>query len=196
MLYTGQAYQDLFALEIGGKNGTYIEIGACSPEITSNSYTLEVHNNWKGISIELDKSRIREWISRPERKNKVYWEDARYFDYSSALLENNLPLHVNYVSCDIEPPSNTFISLQRIIDQGITFDCLTFEHDFYISPNPNYNIIATEYLATKGYKPAVINVYDITNQSSENHFETWFVKNDIHYPTIDFKEWITKTFNK
>lgn len=192
MIYTGQACQDLFALEIIGKNGTYIEIGACSPKITSNSYTLEVYNNWRGISIEIDKYRMHEWDQHKERKNKIYWENALYFNYSNALLENNIPLHVNYVSCDIEPPNNTFLALQRVIEQGITFDCLTFEHDLYTSPIPDYNIIATEYLHSKGYKPAVINVYDITNKNSENHFETWYVKNTIDYPTIDFKNWMNK----
>ena len=195
MLNNGQAYQDLFALEISGENGVYLEIGACFPKVFSNTYLLEVQNNWKGISIEIDKNRISEWENFPERTNKVYWEDALSFNYADALLQNNLPLHVNYLSCDIEPPYNTFMALQRVIDQGITFDCITFEHDLYACPYPNYNIISTEYLATKGYKPAVTNVYDASSSNPSVHFETWFVKNEIDYPTIDFMEWINKTFN-
>lgn len=195
MLYRGQSYQDLFALEIVGKNGIYLEIGACLPQLSSNTYVLEVYNNWKGISIELDTSRIPVWEADSDRKNKVYWDNALTFDYADALLKNDLTMKVNYLSCDIEPPSNTFLALQRVIDQGITFDCITFEHDLYACPYPDYNVIATDYLATKGYKPAVTNVFDASNPSQNTHFETWFVKNEIEYPVLDFRQWINKTFN-
>ena len=43
-----QAGQDLFALELFGKNGTYIDVGSGEPKIGNNTYSLEVENNWKG----------------------------------------------------------------------------------------------------------------------------------------------------
>lgn len=181
-----QADQDLFALSIIGKDGTYIEIGANRPMKNSNTYNLEVVNGWKGFSIELDQSHQRYWKKAPERKNRVYWESALSFNYIAALKENNLPMHINYLSCDIEPPYNTFKALENVIEQGVTFDCITFEHDLYNYSEQDFNVIVINYLASKGYKVAVSNVYcDVP----ENHFETWFVKNDIEFTPIDFKDW-------
>ena len=39
-----QAGQDLFAIELFGKKGSYIDIGSGHPEKGSNSYLLEVLN--------------------------------------------------------------------------------------------------------------------------------------------------------
>ncbi len=35
-----QAGQDLFALELFGKNGTYIDVGSGEPKIGNNTYSL------------------------------------------------------------------------------------------------------------------------------------------------------------
>jgi len=189
MLYTGQSLQDIFAYEISGKNGTYIEIGAAWPVTGSNTYTLEIKHNWKGFGVELDRNQYEKyWIEDTERKNQIYWANALTFDYAEALHANDMLKHVNYLSCDIEPPYNTFLALQKVISQGITFDCITFEHELYSNPVPNYNKIATEYLGSKGYKPAVINVHEGTHR----HYETWFVRNDIDYDVVDFNVWVTK----
>lgn len=184
-----QAFQDKFAFDIIGPNGTYIEIGSHKPVKNSNTYMLEVEHNWQGIGIELDTTYQRFWTKHPERKNKIYWESALDFNYVAALQENNLPLHINYLSCDIEPPFNTFAALKCVIEQGITFDCITFEHDLYNYSAEDYNEIATTYLIEKGYKVAVSNVYC---KNPENHFETWFVRNDLEFTPIDFKDWKTQ----
>jgi hypothetical protein len=181
-----QSYQDKFAFDIAGSNGTYIEIGAHKPVKSSNTYMLEVGHGWRGISVELDQTYNRFWVKHPERKNRVYWESALDFNYAAALKENNLPTHINYLSCDIEPPNNTFAALQRVIEQGITFDCITFEHDLYNYQDVDYNIIATKYLEDKGYKVAVSNVYYLR---PENHFETWFVRSNLDFPTMEYKDW-------
>jgi hypothetical protein len=181
-----QAFQDKFAFDVIGAKGTYVEIGAHKPAKNSNTYMLEVDYGWQGIGIELNQTYQRFWDKHPERKNKIYWESALDFDYVNALKENNLPLHINYLSCDIEPPFNTFLALRRVIEQGITFDCITFEHDLYNYNKENYNEIATNYLLEKGYKVAVSNVY---YRAPENHFETWFVNNNIEFTPVDFKDW-------
>ena len=36
-------------------------------------------------------------------------------DELKKLIENNLPLHINYLSCDIDPTCNTFDVLKKII---------------------------------------------------------------------------------
>jgi len=186
----GQSWQDLFAYETCGANGVYIEIGAAHPFHCSNTYALELEANWQGFSVELDNGTWQPvWQQFAERKNKIYWEDAMTFDYKTALQENNLPLHVNYVSCDIEPPDCTFTALQQLIYQGITFDCLTFEHDFYCYKEKNYNLIATNFLIENGYVPVVLNVYPI---GTNDHYETWFVKASLANGVENFTDWFTK----
>ena len=159
-----QAHQDTFALTTA-KNKTYIEIGAYHPIQWSNTYRLEM-NGWKGFSIEYNKSMQDVWQKFEERKNKVYWDDALTFDYLSAIKENNLSKHVGYLSCDIEPVENTFRALQRVIEQGISFDCITFEHHQYQSKS-NYDPIVRKYLENQGYKVAVENVYIYTRKNKK-----------------------------
>jgi hypothetical protein len=185
--FISQAHQDSFAFQIAGKNGTYIEIGSHKPVTNSNTYNLEVIHQWRGVGIELDPKYQKGWRKCLERKNRVYWESALEFDYVAALQENNLPMHINYLSCDIEPPFNTFTALRRVIEQGITFDCITFEHDLYNYSQEDYNKIATAYLLDKGYKIAVTNVYW---NKPENQFETWFVREGINFTPSTFDEWL------
>lgn len=186
-----QAYQEFFAYSIGGKNGTYIEIGAYRPRHRSNTYSLEVEQGWKGFSLELNQKHKQGWEECPERKNPILWENAITFDYMSQVKHQQLPERITYLSCDIEPPNNTFSALKRVIEQGIEFDCITFEHD---NSNPkskkyapeDYNIISTEYLLSKGYKIAV---YDVYCNEPNYLFETWFVKDDIAFEPMSFEQW-------
>jgi hypothetical protein len=195
MISKSQLTQDLFALS-AAKNKTYIEIGAWKPIKYSNTYLLE-QQGWKGISLEIDLEKQLEWKECAERKNPVYWKDAITFDYKQALEENNLSMHVGYLSCDIEPPQNTFAALQRVIEQGITFDCITFEHDKWQN-KIDYDPIATEYLKNHGYKIAVKDVfryrkYVIPNQKKKDvricMMETWYVNNNIDFHEQTFEQW-------
>jgi hypothetical protein len=187
-----QAYQEFFAYSIGGgRDKSYIEIGAYRPRHRSNTYSLEVLEGWKGFSLEYNVKHKLGWDECVERKNPIYWADAMTFDYRSHLKNLKLPNRITYLSCDIEPPNHTFKALQQVIEQGVEFDCITFEHD-----NSNlkskkhapedYNIIATEYLLTKGYKVAV---YDVYCNEPTYLFETWFVKNDIDFTPVSFENW-------
>ena len=126
-----EAGQDIFALNLIGKNGTYLEVGGFKPKLDSNTYILETQNNWRGITIEFKKELQSLWSSCKERKNRIYFEDALKFDYKTALEENNLPLHLNYLSCDIDPRDKTFEALKKILKEGLSFDFISFEHDDY-----------------------------------------------------------------
>jgi hypothetical protein len=180
-----QFHQDIFALRTA-KNKTYIEIGAAGPIKYNNTYQLE-KNGWNGFSIEINRKRFIQWFSdRTDRKNKIYCDDAITFDYISALTENNMPSHIGYLSCDIEPPENTFAALKKVIEQGIAFDCITFEHDKYQS-NIDYDPIVTDYLKDKGYKIAVKDVYRWRKRRC--YLETWYVNNSIDFVETDFDTW-------
>jgi len=187
-----QLYQDIFALTTSVSK-TYIEIGGAAPIKINNTYLLE-QNGFNGISLEFDEACIPMWSVR---KNKIYFDNAIIFDYLSALEENNLSNHIGYLSCDIDPPINTFAALRRVIEQGITFDCITFEHDKYQS-EIDYDPIVTEYLVSKGYKVAVRDVYRIrkyrvAGQKTKLHkhcfIETWYVHESINFQEQTFDEW-------
>jgi len=79
-----------------------------------------------------------------------------------------------------------------VIEQGIEFDCITFEHDkgnpgFAHLLKDNYEQQAIDFLAQHGYRPVVLDVY--AGKNTEWFFETWFVKNDIEYPSMKFEDW-------
>lgn len=178
-----QAYQDIFALSVS-KNKSYIEIGGNRPKKWNNTYALE-KQGYKGFSLERNTKWQNQW-AESDRINPIYWDDALTFDYSKAMLENNMSGRVGYLSCDIEPASNTFKALQRVISQGIEFDCITFEDDRYDEKDP-YDQYAIDFLKGYGYKLAVKDVYTL---KEKNLFETWFVKDDIDFTTCTFEEWL------
>ena len=181
-----QAGQDIFALNLIKKNGTYLEIGAYEPKRRSNTFLLEVVNNWKGLSIEYDNSLKQKWDECECRKNPIIFKDAFSVDFQEELKKNNLPLHLNYLSCDIDPSENTYKILKLVIDQGISFDYISYEHDDYVNKT-NYAQKVEEYLIPKGYKVAVSNVFPYNKK--QNFFETWFIKDSIPFEKIDFIKW-------
>lgn len=182
-----QSFQDKFALQNCNGNYTYIEIGAHDPVLISNTYSLEVEHQWKGFSIELNEGHRPAWEQCKERQNKIYWNDALTFDYKHAVTDNNLPLTIGYLSCDIEPPENTFNALKRVINQGIQFECITFEHDKYAS-EVDWEITAIEFLKDHGYHPLVRDVY--AGGKKWKVFETWFVRRPTK--SLTYQEWLVK----
>jgi hypothetical protein len=187
---SAEAKVDRFAFGLCGSNGTYIEIGSQKPAQRSNTVALE-HKGWRGFGLELDTRYQIHWPGG--RKNPIYWEDATTFDYWKAAKEQGLPERINFLQADIEPPANTFTALKKAVESGLTFDYIAFEHDVYCQ-DVDYNIIATEYLLTKGYKIAVYNVcaQRKRNPGVWSHIETWYVKDDIPFETMEFFEWKRK----
>jgi hypothetical protein len=179
-----QAYQDYFAYQVA-KNKSYIEIGAYKPNTKNNTYFLEVLNGWKGFSVELNEKFKLSWENCTERKNPIKWDNAITHDYNQTLLDLKMPKRIGYLSCDIEPVNNTFNALQRVIEQGIEFDCITFEHDFYQSKE-DYREIVDNYLSKHNYRVAV---HDVYCREPKFLFETWYVKNDIKFKTVSFDQW-------
>ncbi len=184
-----QAGQDLFAIELFGKNGTYIDIGAGEPIDNSNSYNLEVNYEWRGFCVDFNINNKKLWELCSERKNKIYWEDALKFGYDKAILENNLPFNVDFLSCDIDPQDKTFLALKKIINDGVRPKYIAFETDKY-KENVDYSKLAEEFLKPYGYKIGVKNVY--SNLKRNKIFETWFLQSNLNFKTIEYKTWINK----
>ena len=184
-----QAGQDLFALELFGKNGTYIDVGSGEPKIGNNTYSLEVENNWKGFCVDFDKNYEKLWKNCPERNNKVYWEDATKFDYSKCLIENNLPNKIDYLSCDLDPQEKTFMALKKVFFDGVEPKLITFETDKY-REKIDYEKLAIDFLYPKNYIIAVKDVY--SGLKKNKVFETWFINKNINFNHINYKEWVKK----
>ena len=191
-----QAGQDIFAYELFGNQGTYIDIGAGEPQRGNNCYMLEVQKKWKGFSVEFgdSNSKLREglknrWKNFPERKNKIYWEDAMSFNYKEGLIENNLNNDIDFLSCDIDPQEHTFFALKKVIEDGVRPNYIAFETDFY-REKIDYSDLAFKFLKPYGYKIGVKNVF--SNLKTNKIFETWFVRENLDYRTIDYKDWIKK----
>lgn len=179
-----QSYQDIFAL-VTCKNKTYIEIGGNRPKKWNNTFLLEQHG-FKGFSIERNLKWQNLW-TEARRNNPIYWDDALTFDYFKTLQDNGLSKNVGYLSCDIEPAKNTFDALKKVIQDGVEFECITFEDDRY-NESESYNTYATDFLKDYGYKVAVKDVYTLDNKQL---FETWFVKNDYDIKETSFEQWLS-----
>ena len=91
-----QAGQDIFALNLIKKNGTYLEIGAYEPKRRSNTFLLEVVNNWKGLSIEYDNSLKQKWDECECRKNPIIFKDAFSVDFQKELNVQGYSFHERY----------------------------------------------------------------------------------------------------
>ena len=164
-----QAGQDLFAYEQFGFNGTYIEFGDSDPK---------------------KRNALKDrWQQYPERKNKIYWDDAISFNYRKGLLENDLNHSIDFLSCDIDPQENTFIALKKVLNDGVKPKLIAFETDYY-REKIDYSTLAYNFLKSYGYKIGVKNVY--SNLKKKKIFETWFVIESLDLKTIDYKDWVKK----
>ena len=187
-----QSGQDQFAYNLSGSNGFYLEIGAHDPIINSNTFNLEVKCKWNGVSIEKDMSFKKLWDNSHERDNEIIWDNAFSIDYPKLIKTKNFPNRLDYLSCDIEPPENTFQILKKIINSGLTFSYISFEHDKY-NIGDKYEKLSIEFLKSQNYKVAVKDVY--SRKKKYKIYETWFVKNDVYFEEIFYSKW-KKSFYK
>jgi hypothetical protein len=152
--------QDMFAIAMmnGKTNGTYLEIGAHKPKEVSNTYILESVFGWRGASVEIDPQLVDQF--RSERANPILCHDALTVDYIQLLQDNGIDLSVDYLSCDVEPPENTFSALKKIDHNRIRFKVITFEHDAY-NENENGPKVREEsrvFLTELGYELVLGNI--------------------------------------
>ena len=184
-----QSLQDLFAVNVC-KTKTYIEVGASWAVARNNTYLLEDLYNFKGFSVERTKSKKENW-QQNKRKNRLYISDAVRFDYIKAIKENSLDMHIGYLSCDIEPPNNTFQALVNIIEAGISFDCITFEDERFENHKQDYSTKAIEFLKPYGYIAVINDVYPLYKPFDKTKiYETWMVHESIEFKPTSFELWM------
>ena len=163
--------QDIFVLMLtGGKReGTYIEIGAFHSTDLSNTCVLERDYGWKGISVEIDYDRAKEFAEN--RTNTIIIGDATKQDYPK-LLAQTVGMHaeIDYLSVDCEPAATSFEALKKVLDAGIKPKIVTFEHELYHEGSGIRNM-AREYMEAMGYELLVEDV-----GFEKQAFEDWYVR--------------------
>ena len=165
-----QCKQDLYVLEkLNNKqNGFYIEIGAYHPTDISNTYVLEKHNNWNGISFEASQDLPYKWS--PTRANKLITCDATKYDFKKCFEQNSVPLVIDYLSLDIDEA--TLPCLQRLPLNDYKFRVITLEHDEY-SSGPHKKNAMREILLSHGY---ILDRPDVANDGLI--YEDWWIYPD------------------
>lgn len=186
-----QSYQDVFVNSIIGDNGTYIEIGAREPKLMSNTYNLEVNSNWKGFSVEIDQTFKPIWAKCVERKNTVFFDNALTLNYEKSAQSLGFTKNIDYLSCDIEPPKNTYLALKTVLDQDFKFKVITFETDRYRN-GEEYENKAHELLTNLGYTLGIYDVYFLNKRKEKCIFENWYVSNSIKLVPMSYDEWLVR----
>jgi hypothetical protein len=171
-----QAHQDIFVSTVTQqkRNGWYLEVGSNHPINTNNTFLLESEYDWTGISVEFLPDMVN--LFNSVRKNKCFRHDATTFDFERHLKENNFPKQIDYLSLDIEPPSQTYFCLTKIPLKEYTFSVITFEHDCYYAGD-EYKLKAFNLLTELGYERVISNV-----KWSGLTFEDWYVNPSLLPP--------------
>lgn len=174
-----QAYQDMFVLMMtNAKNGgSYLEIGAGDPIFGNNTYLLEKHYNWHGLSIEINSDLVSKFIKN--RTNKIINADATKINYQKLLSEYG-SYNIDYLQLDCEPPNKTFEILLSIPFDKYKFGIITYEHDYYLDMTRSYRDKSRNYLKTLGY---TLIVNDVSCDDSTS-FEDWWIHPDLIYSPI------------
>ena len=172
-----QLHQDMFVLSLlnGMKGGFYIDIGASFPLHMNNTYLLENLFMWRGVSIEVNQSKVEK--HRFYRKNPCYLLDALSLNYSSFMASIVAPKMIDYLSIDIEPAQYSLKVLREILkDKSYSFKVISFEHDYYNGGHKE-RAESRELLSSLGYSLLVPNV-------SWGHccIEDWWIKPELIDP--------------
>lgn len=187
MSYRGNSAQEKFVLDLlkHKTEGYYVEVGAHHSKIISNTYYLETDYNWKGLSLEIEEERRKEF--NDNRKNPCLG-DALDFNYLSYFEENNFPKQIDYLSVDIDAGyteqgdalGNPYLTLHGLISVPLNkyrYSIITFEHDAQIVyNNKGMREAQREILSSLGYKLVV-----------RDWHEDWWVDPNV-IPYLDYRE--------
>lgn len=169
-----QAGQDAFVIEMTGEKqfGKYLEFGAGHPLDGNNTFLLEQHLQWQGISIDNGQG----WNDLPNlwkqhRPNaKFFLVDAFQFDL------NNLDPYYDYLQIDIDTPSNCLRLLEKVIDRS-EFGLITFEHDVWTGTDESKfaRTQSRNLLESRGYT-LVVNDVTIKDYNDQRplFYEDWY----------------------
>jgi hypothetical protein len=174
-----QAGQDLFVLEMlnGKRGGYFLEIGANSATLNSNTYILEEDFGWQGLMIEYEAKYQREYLENRKNSSHII-ADARTVPYRSLLKAKNWPINIDYLQIDLDVDNRSTLDVLEKMDRTVfpeyKFATITFEHDFYRGDFFETRKVSREIFARNGYKLLFPDVFHIGRD-----FEDWYVCPDL-----------------
>lgn len=193
-----QAHQDIFVLTMlnGKENGSFLEIGAFDAKFISNTFLLESLFNWKGVSIDIEKSAQDSFIKNG-RSSEFILHDALTLDYDQILQSRFPEGRADYLMIDIEPTEKTLECLKMIPLDKFRFSVITYETDFYDTNTP---LELKEYIKGESRRILEENGYEmmvgnICNTSEKDPFEDWYVDPTVISPGIIRKFKSSREYN-
>jgi hypothetical protein len=154
MNFYSQIGQDRLVLKYlkNKQNGSFVDIGCGYPKYINNTYLLETEFNWDGISIDLNMYTEEDGLIWNDCRNtKLILNDALTLNYSSIFKESNLPINIDYLSMDLEPPDLSLECLFKIPFDEYTFNIITFEVDKNREGDIKRIEESRNFLMSKGY---------------------------------------------
>jgi hypothetical protein len=150
-----QIGQDLYTIQRlkEKKHGVFIDIGCSTPKTISNTYLLEAQYGWTGLAIDIaehSETNGETW-SNTRPNSKLIIKDALSIDYDYLFKEHSLPVIIDYLTIDLEPPDLTLSCLFKIPFHNYKFRVITFETDAYRPGGDKRRNISREYLNGLGY---------------------------------------------
>lgn len=124
--------QDEYAYNLIGEKGTFLDLGCSSPTVGSNTYALE-KIGWTGVCFDIrDCQAEYNWSSiRTQRFVQADVTSAYFYNWITNF-KSTTPI-VDYVSLDMDTAGQNFalLGLRNILNAGMKFKVLTFEHEYH-----------------------------------------------------------------
>jgi hypothetical protein len=159
------------------QNGFFLDISCGNPIIGSNTYTLEKELGWTGYGFDIGNcENLYQWSQK--RKAQFVKADATSEQLTNFLKEN-VKQTVDYISLDVDANGTNLAlqALKRVLDSGIKFKAMTFEHECYIH-GQTIRDEAHTLLETRGLVPLFADVRlwaGGLEDDSGATFEDWYI---------------------
>ena len=173
-----QCGQDMFAYSMcATDSGTFLDIGACYPMSSNNSYGLEC-KGWSGITIDNYADYAKEYAG--VRKAPLTVLDMTTIDWNGFIAAHPMLLKtVDYLSFDIDAASLPV--LRNFPFDRLTFRAMTVEHDVYLRGDTARREMRA-ILQGAGYDPIATDVCVLVPWEGRTQavaFEDWYVRPEL-----------------
>jgi Methyltransferase FkbM domain len=168
----------MFAYSIcGTDSGTFLDIGACYPTKSNNTYGLEC-KGWSGITIDSCADYAKQYVG--VRKEPLTVLDMTAINWDEFIADHPMLRNtVDYLSFDIDEASLQV--LRKLPFDRLQFRVLTVEHDAYRRGDAVRGEMR-KILKCAGYDPIAtdVRVFIMWNGRPEAAaFEDWYVRPEL-----------------